>query len=267
MRWIKRRLGLNRGLSRWWHPTVHTGWAGIPDELWSQLLQRHPYLTWRPQSDVDDLRAISERFLRRKEFHGVRGFEVTDFIALSVAAQACLPVLHLGLRAYDGFVGIVMHEGPVLARHESTDEFGVVHTWREELVGQATGDGPVMLSWQEGVDVADPVGPAFNVVIHEFVHILDGLDGQWDGSPPMSASRLSHWQQTLQMAFDRFDERRACGYPSIIDGYGAQDLVEFFAVSSEAFFTRPLAFRIEQPEVYRLYRDFYLQDPAAYAPG
>jgi Mlc titration factor MtfA (ptsG expression regulator) len=51
-----------------------------------------------------------------------------------------------------------------------------------------------------------------------------------------------------------------------MDAYGAQDLVEFFAVSSEAFFTQPVAFKTEQPEVYGLYSGFYRQDPAVQAP-
>ena len=239
----------------------------IPHELWADVLQRHPFLSWRSESDLLRLRNLSAQFLQHKEFHGAHGFVVTDAIALTVAAQACLPVLHLGLRAYDGFVGIVMHEGPVRAQRVSTDEFGLVHTWQEDLVGEALGDGPVMLSWLDGVDGASSsLGKAFNVVIHEFVHILDGLDGEFDGTPPMSARQRAHWQRTLQMAFDRFDERSACGYPSVMDDYGAQDPVEFFAVSSEAFFTQPLAFRAEQPEVHRLYVEFYQQDPTTHAP-
>ncbi len=259
VRWLK-------GFGTTWRPGGLTQAATIPETLWADLLRRHPFLGWRTSAELQTLRAMSAQFLGRKEFHGAQGFVVTDRVALAVAAQACLPVLHLGLQAYEGFVGIVMHEGPVQARRESTDEFGVVHTWQEELVGEAMGDGPVMLSWQEGVDAIEEGGPAFNVVIHEFVHILDGLDGQWDGAPPMNAAQRRHWLHTLQASFDRFDERRACGYPSVMDAYGAQDLVEFFAVSSEAFFTQPVAFKTEQPEVYGLYSGFYRQDPAAQAP-
>lgn len=255
------------GLWARWGPQGGARSEHIPQALWDELLQAHTYLTWRPHDDLVKLRELTAQFLKQKEFHGAQGFTVTDPMALAVAAQACLPVLHLGLQAYQGFVGIVMHEGPVRARRETTDEFGLVHTWQEELVGEAMGDGPVMLSWHDGVQPNSPCeGQAFNVVIHEFVHILDGLDGQWDGTPPLRADERDDWQGTLQAAFDRFDERSACGYPSVMDDYGAQDLVEFFAVSSEAFFTQPLAFREEQPEVYELYVGFYRQDPAAHAP-
>lgn len=241
----------------------------IPENLWTAMLQDHPFLNWRSREELDRLRSLCDGFLRRKEFHGVGDFTVTDSIALAVAAQACLPVLRLGLQPYEGFVGIVMHEGPVRARREVADDLGLVHTYEEELVGEAQEGGPVMLSWHGGVSPADspPATRAFNVVIHEFVHLLDLLDGEFDGTPPLPADDRARWQATMQTAFDRFDERSACGYDSIIDDYGAQDIGEFFAVSAEAFFTAPRALGQEQPELYRLYRDFFDQDPAAHQPG
>jgi len=267
MGWLARLLhGLGRGLRL---PLGrHTAAVGphIPDALWNALLLQYPFLSWRSAPELQQLRALCQRFLGEKEFHGTRGFVVSDPIALAVAAQACLPVLNIGLKAYSGFVGIVMHEGPVQAQREWVDDSGLVHSWEETLVGEAMGDGPIMLSWHEGAEPlsASSDGAAFNVVIHEFVHVLDGLDGAFDGTPPMPRSQRADWRACIQVAFDRFDERSACGYPSVLDHYGAQDLVEFFAVSSEAFFTKPWAFREEQPDLYRLYAQFYRQEPAAH---
>lgn len=254
---LARALGLGPWVSK----------VTIPEALWQALLVDYPFLAWRSPADQAQLRLLCGQFLRQKEFHGAQGFEVTDPIALAVAAQACLPVLKLGLTAYRGFVGIVMHEGPVRADREWVDEHGLVHHWQEELVGEAMGDGPVMLCWNDGAapGLESIGGPAFNVVIHEFVHILDGLDGELDGVPPLPGGARAQWQPTMQAAFDRFDERRACGYDSVMDAYGAQDIAEFFAVSSEAFFTQPQGFRDEQADLYRLYAGFYRQDPAAWA--
>ncbi|MFX8164686.1 zinc-dependent peptidase, partial [Acinetobacter baumannii] len=86
-------------------------------------------LAQRSAADLADLRRLCSLFLATKEFHGADGFEVTDEVAVAVAAQACLPVLRLGLSWYDGFVGIVMHAGEVVARRRFEDEHGIVHEY------------------------------------------------------------------------------------------------------------------------------------------
>ena len=145
-------------------------------------------------ADLAALRRLSSLFLATKEFHGAAGFVVTDEMAVAVAAQACLPILHLGLQRYDGFVGIVMHESEVVARREVTDEDGIVHAYDEELAGEAMEGGPVMLAWQAVASSDDPalVGAdaVYNVVIHEFAHVLDMQDGIADGVP-LLARRLN----------------------------------------------------------------------------
>ena len=237
----------------------------IPSPLWDVLLAEHPFLTWRSPSELEQLRRLCGVFLRHKEFHGADGFVVTDAVALAVAAQACLPVLHLGLEWYEGFVGIVMHAGPVLAQREFVDDLGLVHTYEEELVGEVHDGGPVMLSWHEGAAPSHATdATAFNVVIHEFAHVLDLQDGVMDGMPPMPTAMRALWKSVVPAAFDRFDERRACGYPSVVDAYGAQDIGEFFAVTAEAFFTRPVELLAENPELYALYGGFFRQDPASH---
>jgi Mlc titration factor MtfA (ptsG expression regulator) len=109
----------------------------IPDPLWALTLARYPFLARRRDDDIATLRDLATLFLAQKEFTGAHGFEVTDEIAVAVAAQACLPVLRLGLPAYAGFVGIVIHPDEVVARREVMDEDGVVHHYDETLSGEA----------------------------------------------------------------------------------------------------------------------------------
>ena len=101
----------------------------IPEPLWRSVLARYPFLARRSASELERLRGLAARFLYDKEFHGAGGQTITDKIALSIAAQAVLPVLHLGLGWYDDFVGIVVYPGEVLAPRRATDEAGVVHEW------------------------------------------------------------------------------------------------------------------------------------------
>lgn len=239
----------------------------IPDALWQLTLLRYPFLAQRSEADLAELRRLCSLFLERKEFHGVNGFEVTDEVAVAVAAQACLPVLKLGLGWYDGFVGIVMHEGEVVAQRRYEDEDGVVHEYDEELAGEAMEGGPLMLSWNAIAVSNDPaqfgVDEVFNVVIHEFAHVMDMRDGLADGVPPLEAAERERWIEVIDAEWARFCERVDAGEPTLIDPYGAEAVEEFFAVAVEAFFVAPAAMRSEEPAMYALLAGFFRQDPAS----
>jgi MtfA peptidase len=255
-------------IATWWR-----GWRerravsrrAIPDALWSATLNRHPFLARRSKEDRDRLRHLAMLFLDSKQFTGAHGFVVNDDIAVSIAAQACLPVLHLGLQHYGRFVGIVVHSNEVVARRERIDEAGVVHRYDELLSGEAMEGGPVMLSWSDAQGRGDTPGEqlgswAYNVVIHEFAHVLDMGDGVADGVPP--GVHRERWMQVLMPAFDRFCELVVCGHATVLDPYAAEGPDEFFAVASESFFVTPQALKDEQPALYRLLASYYRQDPA-----
>jgi Mlc titration factor MtfA (ptsG expression regulator) len=238
----------------------------IPEDLWQLTLARYPFIASRSDEDLKRLRRLCSLFLAEKEFHGAAGFVVSDQVALAVAAQACLPVLQLGLRAYDGFVGIVMHEGEVLAAREYIDEDGIVHQYEELLAGEAMEGGPLMLAWSElehGADPAAGLDSVYNVVIHEFAHVLDMADGLADGIPLLAdpAARQS-WLAVIEPEWQQFCQRVDAGLPTLIDPYGAESLEEFFAVAAEAFFVAPRELKQQQPGLYRLLSDFFQQDPA-----
>jgi Mlc titration factor MtfA (ptsG expression regulator) len=241
-------------LARWraWREQRLIDRHPIPDALWQATLARYPFLP-----DAARLRAMSSLFLATREFHGAGGLVVTDAMAVAVAAQACLPVMHLGLGAYGPTRGIVMHPGEVLAPREDVDEHGVVHQWEEPLAGEAMPGGPLMLTW-DAVDWQDDGGPVFNVVIHEFVHLIDLGNGESDGLPPLPSAEASRaWLEGLTAAWDRFADRVAHREPSCIDDYGTEALDEFFAVAAEAFFVDPEALRAEDPALHRQLADYF----------
>ena len=259
-------------ISRWWQALRRRreqsslARRAVPDALWQQVLAGLPFLARRPGTDLDRLRRMASLFLDRKEFSGAGGFVVDDRIALSVAVQACLPVLELGIDQYNGFVGIVIHADAVVARREVTDEHGIVHRYEEVLAGEAMEGGPVMLSWADVQrDDSEPSQSAYNVVIHEFAHVLDMRDGQADGVPLLATAQdRAHWLAVLMAEYDAFSQRVVCGHDTVLDAYGAQGPDEFFAVASEGFFVTPRELQGEQPALYGLLASYYRQDPAAY---
>jgi len=239
----------------------------IPDALWQLTLLRYPFLARRSEDDLTELRRLCSLFLASKEFHGADGFEVTDEVAAAVAAQACLPVLRLGLDWYGGFVGIVMHAGEVVAQRRYEDEDGIVHEYDEELAGEAMEGGPLMLAWQAIAVSNDPaqfgVDEVFNVVIHEFAHVIDMRDGVADGIPPLNVPERERWIEIINAEWERFCRRIDAGEATLIDPYGGEAVEEFFAVAVEAFFVAPVAMRAEEPAMYELLARFFRQDPAA----
>ncbi|HJV70233.1 M90 family metallopeptidase [Ideonella sp.] len=237
----------------------------IPDALWATVLAAYPFIATRPAADLEALRTLTSLFLSRKEFHGAQGLVVTDEMAVAIAAQACLPVLRLGIQAYDGFVGIVVHPDEVVAPREVMDEDGVVHQYDEVLSGEAMGGGPVMLAWADVLTAGETAELAYNVVIHEFAHVLDMADGEADGVPLLPNARArDSWIDCIDTEYERFTDRIDAGAEdTALDPYGAEGVEEFFAVAVEAFFVAPDGMRREHPALYELFAGYFRQDPAA----
>ncbi|HVR50528.1 MAG TPA: M90 family metallopeptidase, partial [Pseudorhodoferax sp.] len=198
----------------------------IPATLWQATLSHYGFLGRLSPQEQERLHALSAEFLDDKEFHGAGGLQITDEIAVAIAAQACLPLLHLAarpdggapgrgsvLRWYSDFVGIVVQPGEVVARRESIDETGVVHLYDEVLSGEAMDRGPVMLSWQAVAEAGQSADAGYNVVVHEFAHKLDMADGMADGCPPLPPGFLGsaspsqarrRWREVWEEAYAQF---------------------------------------------------------------
>jgi MtfA peptidase len=236
----------------------------LPDALWERTLRAYPFLAQRPVDQRARLRALAAQFLRDKQFHGADGLVITDDIALSIAAQAVLPVLHLGLRWYDDFVGIVVHRDEVVARRTVTDAAGVVHAYDEVLAGESMEGGPVMLNWRDVAQAGASAEAGYNVVIHEFAHKIDLRDGAADGCPPMrTAEARAQWLAVIEPEYARFREQvivaeRFGGAAPWLDDYGATDIGEFFAVACEAYFVNRARFSAEFPALVPLFDGFFV---------
>ncbi|MHB8665959.1 MAG: M90 family metallopeptidase [Burkholderiales bacterium] len=236
----------------------------LNDALWQHVTRTLPFLRGLTDAERQRLKDLSVLFLQEKEMYGARGFIPTDAVRVSIAAQACLPILNLGLDAYRGWVGIVIYPGEFKVRRKELDESGVVHEYDDELSGEAWQGGPVILSWQ---DVA--LGAAgYNVVIHEFAHKLHMQRGDMDDFPlPHAHMDREQWLAAWDAAYDEFCTQVDRGIHTLIDPYASEQPAEFFAVLSEAFFTMPQAVRSTYPELYRQLALFYRQDPAVRPPG
>jgi len=259
----------------------------IDDQMWGETLTSLPFLLRLDEGERQQLRSLTQQFLAEKEMAGAGDLQLTAAMQVSIAAQACLPVLRLGLGGYRGWTSIVVYPDEFLVPREITDEAGVVHEYVDQIAGEAWDGEPLLLSWADA-----RIGePGYNVVIHEFTHKLDMTNGDADGLPPfdrrlhpgLSAAR---WRRVLNDAFERLgaelelieseippemdpESSAADAYYARLplDAYAATDPGEFFAVSSEAFFVAPARLRDAFPDWYGLLAEFYRQQPLGSGDG
>ena len=241
---------------------------GISDALWHATIGGLSFFDRLTPEDIKRLRALTESFLAEKEFTSASGLELSDAMCVSIAAQGCLPILNIGLESYRDWLGIIVYPDEFIIPRMVEDEFGVVHEYDDVASGEAWEGGPLLISWHD----AQMAGDGYNVVIHEFAHKLDMLNGEADGIPPLHAGMSRQvWSETLHAAFEDFcrlvDVAEDYGRETLLDPYAAEHPGEFFAVMSEAFFESPELLHAEYPELYTQFTLFFRQDPLSVTRG
>jgi Mlc titration factor MtfA (ptsG expression regulator) len=233
----------------------------IRDRVWRRVIEDRPIFDGLPAEDLKRLKDLATVFLSEKHVHGAAGQEIDDNVRVTIAAQACLPILNLGMDYYKGWIEVIVYPDQFVPLREYTDEAGVVHQTRHPLAGESWLGGPLILSWEDVNQIDD--GAGINVVIHEFAHKLDMLNGSVNGYPPLHANmRREAWAAAFSKAYEDFRGRVDGGEDTDIDPYAAENPAEFFAVLSEAFFEAPALLQRDYPEVYAQLALFYRQDPA-----
>ncbi len=234
--------------------------ARIPDPVWDKVRGAFPVFDGLTAGDDRRLRELALLFLHEKALEPAGDLVLDETMRVAIAAQACLPILQLGLDWYDGWSAVIVYPAEFIPRLEWTDEAGVVHTGEEIRSGEAWQYGPVILSWEDVQ--ASGAGDGYNVVIHEFAHKLDARNGETEGLPPLHRGMdVRAWSQALGAAFDDLNTRVERGEDPPIDPYAGEAPEEFFAVSSEYFFELPEVLAQAYPAVYDQLRRFYRQDP------
>jgi Mlc titration factor MtfA (ptsG expression regulator) len=217
-------------------------------------------------NDVEqrNVRDFVKVFVAEKNWEGCGGLTMTDEVRVTVAAQAAVLVLGIGEEYFDHVPSILVYPSAYVARGTSVGDGGIVTEGDSARLGEAWYRGPVIFSW---VDVlAGGRGTARgNVVYHEFAHQLDMLNGRvCDGTPPLqTADQDRRWLETTGEEYRRLCHECAHHHHTLIDCYGATSPAEFFAVSTEAFFTRAHAFKHRHPQLYAVLQEVYRQDPTA----
>ena len=235
----------------------------VRDEVWAWAVGEHPIFGGLDEEELSRLRTLTEAFLGRKRLDPVRGAELTDELAVSIAAQACLPVLNRGLDWYRDWWTIIVTPSEFEFEQTEYDEAGVAHDVEDSASGEIMPLGPIVLSTKD-VE-ASGWCDGYNVVIHEMAHALDRRDGEMNGAPPLPQGMdPARWYEVFLSAFRNLSHRarsRASRRSLPMDSYALESPEEFFAVASELFFETPSRLDRAYPHIYEQLSLFYAQDP------
>ncbi|MFK7768653.1 MAG: zinc-dependent peptidase [Mariniblastus sp.] len=231
-------------------------------EQWLNTVSKNVWqyrsLNTKKQKRVRDCTQI---MVAEKNWEGVDGFKITDEVKVTISATAGL--LTLGLEKpfyFDRVESIIVYPGPI--RNRQLQRGLVVHDEDAFYSGLAWQGGPLIFSWPSALRGSQRSGDGANVIIHEFVHHIDGLDGEMGGTPIIESADLrQRWEEVFQRRYAELVDDIESGRRPAIDEYGGTNLAEFFSVASESFFDSPTRLKHALPDVYDVLSDFFDIDP------
>lgn len=239
----------------------------FPNE-WLKIIKRNvAFFVRLSATDQAELLDQIQVFLAEKRFEGCAGLEINDEILVTIAAQACLLLLHRRTDYFPRLLTILVYPSTYLVDEQRPVEGPVWEEGKMFRLGE-TGRtmGSMVLAWDAvKAGAADP-SDGKNVVLHEFAHQLDYENLAADGAPELATrEQQKSWREVMRTEFASLRAADDTGIPTLLDTYGATNPAEFFAVSIEAFFERPSALRARHPPLYAELQRYFNQDPIEYS--
>jgi MtfA peptidase len=234
---------------------------------WEEMLQHNvAHYCMLTDAERAHLRALIQVFIAEKDWEGCGGLELTDEIRVTISGQACLLLLGLPHNYYRNVESVIVYPSTVVPPQQKPGFFenvdGPIET-AHPILGQAFQQGPLILVWDAALHGGRHPELGHNVVYHEFAHKLDMLDGAADGTPPLrDRAEYRDWVQTCSREYLRLRREVEHDRKTFLNSYGAVNEAEFFAVATEQFFDQPRLMIKHAPDLYRVLKEYYRQDPA-----
>jgi len=247
----------------------------VPPEWRNILAKQVTHFSRLSPSDQDELLGDMQVFLAEKRFEGCGGLTITLEIEVTIAAEACLLLLHRDTDYYPLCSTILVYPHPFVSSVDHLGAGGVVTSVQQIRLREFWHWGTVVLASDEVLANGHNPTAGHNVVLHEFAHQLDEENGIADGLPRLAPPRhqtravFATWARVMGDEYQHLIEDIHHHHRTVIDAYGATNPAEFFAVVTETLFEKPHALRARYPALYEQLKAFYHQDPAAqpFFPG
>ncbi len=227
------------------------------------IVARTPHYHRLESTDQLSLQRSIVYFINAKEFMGI-GLEVTDEMKVIIAFYACLLLIHKRTEnCYDNLKTIIIYPHSVIIKEVKS--YGGIYTKEQFMIQGQSANDTVVISWHEAKSESYHMRHN-NVIIHEFAHEIDFMDGEIDGVPPIENSKYDGWVHILHKEFNSLNtiaqKDRGWGKYKLLGSYAASNEAEFFAVVTERFFESPVSLKHHFPELYSELEDFYKIDTA-----
>jgi MtfA peptidase len=219
--------------------------ANLLPENYKELL--HDYVSFYRQlseADKEQFEKRVEHFLAAVKVTGANAV-VEDLDLLLIASGAIIPVFCIPDWEYINLHEVLLYPG---AFNKDFDQAG-----SDRNIAGIVGNGPlqnmmVINKWQLRQGFINNQD-SHNTAIHEFVHLIDKMDGSIDGVPEIILERryVNQWKQLMDTTIAQMKT-----YGSDIDMYGTTNTAEFFAVISEYFFEQPSILKNNHPDLYQM---------------
>src|SRR5437870_882437 len=239
----------------------------FPNEWLKIIKNRVAFFVRLSATDQAELLDHIQVFLAEKGFEGCAGLEINDEIRVTIAAQACLLLLHRKTDYFPRLITILVYPSTYLVDEQRPLTAEIWEGGKQSRLGE-TGRtmGSMVLAWDAVKSGAADASDGQNIVLHEFAHQLDYENFAADGTPALATRKDQlAWREVMRTEFASLRAAEETGMPTLLDTYGATNAAEFFAVSTEAFFERPVMLRAQHPRLYAEFQDYFRQNPLEFS--
>ena len=178
--------------------------------------------------------------------------DLTDLDKVLIAASAVIPVFGFDEWHYNNLSGVLLYPDTF----NNDLEFDQENTGKNilGLVGTGRFENQMILSKKSLYDGFRNLPDVQNTSVHEFVHLIDKMDGVTDGVPERLLTKpyIIPWLQLIHKEMEAINDNK-----SDIRSYGGTNEAEFLAVASEYFFEQPKKFEKNHPELYKMLTDCF----------
>jgi hypothetical protein len=175
------------------------------------------------------------------------GFELEELDTVLVAASAVIPIFKFKEWYYENLSGVIIYPD------NFNEDLGFDKEHPDRIIGGMVGNGryenQMILSRSSLYHGFKNSTDKTNTGVHEFVHLIDKVDGQTDGVPErlLEKSYVLPWINLMHQEMEAIN-----GNKSDLRAYGGTNQAEFFAVAAEYFFSRPKLMKKKNPELYKM---------------